>query len=247
MDGKRAGRAQEARRRHRRPADVPLADRGGHLVGLAAVRGGQPDRPGRPGPRSPLTGRGGHLGAGHRRGLRHRAAAQDRCGQLRGDGGEPAPRSPRRLGQGDQGRPGRPAPRALPGRAGPGEDRLRLGGALLPAPQARRGNQGAPAGREGHGRPSLGTFGLGSGYGSGRRDPGFGSPPGAGAPSSAEADAERIVGVLSEYATAARAEEVWAGGTVEIAGARSGPATGPGSNRPGTLPQIPASRAGSSR
>ena len=32
--------------------------------------------------------------------------------------------------------------------------------------------------------------------------------------------------MLSEYATAARAEEVWAGGTVEIAGARSGPATG---------------------
>jgi hypothetical protein len=77
------------------------------------------------------------------------------------------------------------------------------------------------------GRPSLGTFGLGSGYGSGRRDPGFRSPAGAGATSSAEADAERVVGVLSEYATAARAEEVWAGGTVEIAGARSGPATGP--------------------
>ncbi len=69
--------------------------------------------------------------------------------------------------------------------------------------------------------PSLGTFGLGSGYSSGRRDPGFGSPPGA--PSSAEADAERIVRVLSDYATAARAEEIWADGTVEIAGARSEP------------------------
>ena len=34
------------------------------------------------------------------------------------------------------------------------------------------------AARASSGRPSLGTFGLGSGYGSGRRDPGFGSPPG---------------------------------------------------------------------
>ena len=72
-------------------------------------------------------------------------------------------------------------------------------------------------------RPSLSTFGLGGGYGTGRRDPGFVSPPDAGASSTAEADAERIVGVLSEYATAARAEEVWAGGPVEIAGARSEP------------------------
>ena len=83
------------------------------------------------------------------------------------------------------------------------------------------------AARASSGRPSLGTFGLGGGYGSGRRDPGFGSSPGAGAPSSAEADAERIVRVLSEYATAARAEEVWADGTVEIAGARSEPGLEP--------------------
>ncbi len=76
------------------------------------------------------------------------------------------------------------------------------------------------AARASSGRPSLGTtFGLGSGYGSGRPD--FGNSLGAEASSSAEADAERIVRVLSEYATAARAEEVWAEGTVEIAGARS--------------------------
>ncbi|HJY99705.1 MAG TPA: hypothetical protein VJ305_03235, partial [Streptosporangiaceae bacterium] len=39
-----------------------------------------------------------------------------------------------------------------------------------------------------------------------------------------EAEAERIVRVLSEYATAARAETVWAEGTVPIAGV--GPAAG---------------------
>jgi len=79
------------------------------------------------------------------------------------------------------------------------------------------------------GRPSFGTFGLGAGgygggfgggTGSGRRDLGYGSAAGSGAASSAEADAERIVRILSEYATAARAETVWAEGTVEIAGAR---------------------------
>jgi Bacterial PH domain len=78
------------------------------------------------------------------------------------------------------------------------------------------------AARASSSRPILGTFGLGSGYGSGRRDTGFGSA--AGSSSSAEAEAERIVRVLSEHATAARAEEVWANGTVEIARAGSGSA-----------------------
>jgi hypothetical protein len=77
------------------------------------------------------------------------------------------------------------------------------------------------AARAASGRPSLGAFALGSGYGSGRRDPGFARPAAAGT-SSAEADAERIVRVLSKYVTAARAEEIWADGTVDIAGADAG-------------------------
>ena len=87
------------------------------------------------------------------------------------------------------------------------------------------------AARMSSGRSSFGTFGLtggfgmGAGYGSsGRRDAGYGSAAGGETASSAEAEAERIVRVLSEYATAARAETVWAEGTVEIAGA--GPAAG---------------------
>lgn len=87
------------------------------------------------------------------------------------------------------------------------------------------------AARMSSGRSSFGTFGLtggfgmGAGYGgSGRRDLGYGSTASGETASSAEADAERIVRVLSEYATAARAETVWAEGTVEIAGA--GPAAG---------------------
>jgi hypothetical protein len=71
-------------------------------------------------------------------------------------------------------------------------------------------------------RSSLGTFGLesfGSSYGSGRRDPGYGSDPAGQAASTAEAEAERIARVLSEYATTARAETAWAGRTVAIAGA----------------------------
>ena len=73
------------------------------------------------------------------------------------------------------------------------------------------------------GRSSFGTFGL-ENFGHARRDLGYGSAPGSGTASAAEAEAERIVRVLSEYATAARAETVWAEGTVEIAGA--GPAAG---------------------
>jgi hypothetical protein len=83
------------------------------------------------------------------------------------------------------------------------------------------------AARISSGRSSFGTFGLsgggfgmGAGYsGSGRRDHGYGSTAGGETASAAEAEAERIVRVLSEYATAARAETVWAEGTVQIAGA----------------------------
>jgi hypothetical protein len=84
------------------------------------------------------------------------------------------------------------------------------------------------AARVSSGRSSFGTFGLGgggfgmgAGYGggSGRRDLGYGSAAGGETASAAEAEAERVVRVLSEYATAARAETVWAEGTVQIAGA----------------------------
>ena len=58
--------------------------------------------------------------------------------------------------------------------------------------------------------------------------------------SSTEAEAEKIVKVLQEHATAARAEAVWAGGTVEIAGApaESAPETAPGTATalPGPVP-----------
>ena len=67
------------------------------------------------------------------------------------------------------------------------------------------------------GRSRFGTFGL-ENFGSGGRGMGYGSAPSS-ATSTAEAEAERIARVLGEYATTARAETVWAGGTVEIAGA----------------------------
>jgi hypothetical protein len=66
-------------------------------------------------------------------------------------------------------------------------------------------------------RSSFGTFGL-ENYGLARRDVGYGGAP-AQAASAAEADAERVARVLTEYATAAQAETVWAGSSVEIAGA----------------------------
>jgi Bacterial PH domain len=74
--------------------------------------------------------------------------------------------------------------------------------------------------RASSGRPSFGTFGLdryGLGGGGGGR--GYSARPAAATDSSAEAEAERIVRVLSEYANAARAETVWADGTVPIAAA----------------------------
>ena len=117
------------------------------------------------------------------------------------------------------------------------------------------------AARMSSGRSSFGTFGLsgggfgmGAGYGgSGRRDLGYGSAAGGETASAAEAEAERIVRVLSEYATAARAETVWAEGTVQIAGA--GQAAGnepaghiePAADGPADAPRTSGSPAGSSR
>ena len=59
------------------------------------------------------------------------------------------------------------------------------------------------------------SFGLG-GYGGGRMA-GYGSDTAAEPGSTAEADAERIVAVLMQYVTAARAETIWAAGTAEPA------------------------------
>jgi Bacterial PH domain len=86
------------------------------------------------------------------------------------------------------------------------------------------------AARESSGRrSSFGTYGLesfGNSHGGGRRDRGYASAPSAAsAASAAEAEAERIARVLSEYATAARAETVWAGGAAEIAGAPASAST----------------------
>jgi hypothetical protein len=96
--------------------------------------------------------------------------------------------------------------------------------------KARRTAAGMSSGRSSFGTFGLGSggFGMGAGYGrTGRRDLGYGSAAGGEAASAAEAEAERIVRVLSEYATTARAETVWAEGTVQIAGA--GP---PAANEP---------------
>jgi hypothetical protein len=61
------------------------------------------------------------------------------------------------------------------------------------------------------GRPS--SFGLPVGGSRG------GYASGSAAGNTPEADAEKIIRLIGEHATAARAEAVWAGGTVEIAGA----------------------------
>jgi len=81
------------------------------------------------------------------------------------------------------------------------------------------------AGRSGR-RPAFGTFGL-ENYGLSRRDIGYGAAPGSETASAAEADAERVARVLSEYVTSARAETVWAEGTVEIAGPSASTAAEP--------------------
>ncbi len=78
------------------------------------------------------------------------------------------------------------------------------------------------AARASSGRSSAGMFGLNR-YGGGH-ELGYAAPPGGGAAPSAEAEAERIVRVLNEHVNAARAEAVWAEGTVEIAGS---PASAP--------------------
>jgi Bacterial PH domain len=64
-------------------------------------------------------------------------------------------------------------------------------------------------------RSSFGVAARGRGlpYGGGMLDGGLTSPPA----STAEAEAEKIVRLLSERATAAQAETVWATGTVQIA------------------------------
>jgi len=80
-------------------------------------------------------------------------------------------------------------------------------------------------------RPAFGTFGL-ENYGSGRSDQGYGSPAGSQGTSAAEAEAELIVRVLNEYATAARAETVWAGGTGEAAGSPEAEPAGDGAADP---------------
>ena len=74
--------------------------------------------------------------------------------------------------------------------------------------RSRRG-----AARESSGRSPLGLPSAGRSPGLGRSF-GYGSTPS----SSTEAEAEKIVRQLSEYVTAAKAETVWAAGTVEIAG-----------------------------
>ena len=71
------------------------------------------------------------------------------------------------------------------------------------------------AARARSGRPSFGV----DRYGSSGRDLGYASTPGSAALPSPEQEAERIARLLNEHATAARAETVWAEGTVEIAGA----------------------------
>jgi Bacterial PH domain len=109
------------------------------------------------------------------------------------------------------------------------------------------------ADRASSGRSGFGGFGLGSsggGYGTRRRDLGYGSPSGTDT-TSAEAEAERIARILNERATAARAETVWAEGTVEIAGAsppaQPGPEPGPepaGSEAAGPEPASAIETAG---
>jgi Bacterial PH domain len=105
-------------------------------------------------------------------------------------------------------------------RRGPGDTKVIYSWAV---PYSRRRKVAAEtkarrtAARATSGRSSLGSFGL-ENYGHSRRDARYGSAAAGEAASAAEAEAERIARVLSEYATAARAETVWAEGTVQIAG-----------------------------
>jgi len=74
------------------------------------------------------------------------------------------------------------------------------------------GKANRAAARQSSGRSPLGLPSVGRG-----RYPGFGY--GSTSASPAENEAEKIVRQLGEYATAAKAETVWAAGTVQIAGA----------------------------
>jgi Bacterial PH domain len=114
--------------------------------------------------------------------------------------------------------------------------------------KARRTAARASSGR----RSSFGAFGLRSYSGSDHSDLGYGSAPAGAAVSAPEAEAERIARVLSEYANTARAEAVWAGGTVAIAGdpesagaasAREAPAGAPASAGAASASQIEPAEA----
>jgi hypothetical protein len=73
---------------------------------------------------------------------------------------------------------------------------------------------------------SPGLRGSSLGLKSGGRGLSYGAPVSAPETSTAEAEAEKIVRVLSERATAARAEAVWTGGQAEPAGAEAVARTG---------------------
>ena len=92
-----------------------------------------------------------------------------------------------------------------------------------------------------------GLRGSSLGLKSGGRGLSYGAPGPASEASSAEAEAEKIVRVLSERATAARAEAVWAGDRAEAAGAeaarRTGTAMGTGTGT-ATGTGEPAARTG---
>jgi Bacterial PH domain len=109
--------------------------------------------------------------------------------------------------------------------------------------KARRTAARARSGR----RSSFGAFGLRSfdgNYGSGGGDHGYGSAPAAAATSAAEADAERIARILGDYASNARAETVWAGGTVATAGAPASASEAPAREAPAS--EAPASETSAS-
>jgi Bacterial PH domain len=69
--------------------------------------------------------------------------------------------------------------------------------------------------RRGDGRASSSRSPLGLPYGG---SGGYGDPPASASASPAQEEAEKIVRLLSEHATAARAEAVWAQGSVPVAG-----------------------------
>jgi len=83
--------------------------------------------------------------------------------------------------------------------------------------------------RRANARLTSRRWSLGQPYG-GHRGSAYANAQASPPASAAEAEAEKTVRLLSQYATAARAEAVWAGGTAEIAGAgqASGPETGEG-------------------